>query len=147
MKSFFYVARDSAGDKVTGTLEAADKNAAVAKLKQWGRFPVSLTEEELPQSSVKPFYEHTKDERPTETSETAQQPKPKALHLILGGLAAIVFTPLVAYAVWDIDSESKSSGIYRLAIAGVCIQTVFVGFKALFAGLGTVFSAGKKEEN
>jgi hypothetical protein len=46
MKSFFYVARDSAGDKVTGTLEAADKQAAVAKLKQWGRFPISLEETE-----------------------------------------------------------------------------------------------------
>ena len=51
MKSFFYVARDSSGDKVTGTLEAADKQAALAKLKQLGRFPISLTEDETPRPS------------------------------------------------------------------------------------------------
>lgn len=52
MRTFFYVARDSSGDKVTGTLEAADKQAALATLKQWGRFPISLTEDEAPSLSA-----------------------------------------------------------------------------------------------
>jgi hypothetical protein len=43
MTHFAYVARKKSGERVTGTLEAADKNAALTELNRMGLFPVSIS--------------------------------------------------------------------------------------------------------
>lgn len=58
---------------------------------------------------------------------------PVTLTARLGALVVVILFPLAAYFSWNLDSESQSSGVFRIALLLICGRVVWAGLKVLIS--------------
>lgn len=76
MASFSYIARSASGERLTGTVEAADRRNALLLVERMGCVPVSVKEGAAPPPSAKDKTKEAAKDKPRDKAKPAAAPRP-----------------------------------------------------------------------